>query len=189
MRYRGSAAIIAVCVLAGCASPPASWNRATLLGIVSATDGTPIVGALITVNGGPSARSDIHGRVAVANVSRGEIALSAARRGYEPLEARLTFTDRTQVLHLVLRSATDMLTEAERQLVSGDHAGVRRLATRAAAVAPDDPVVRFHASVLLVRAGDPDTATGLLEGFAPGDEAPEPVRALRDIAAGKEEVQ
>ena len=109
-------------------------------------------------------RTDLNGRFVIGDLARGEHAIRVVKDGYEPLETRVEFLDRTQVLYLRLASHAQLVREAEEALARKEMRAADALLLRAESVDPDDPVGRYLRALYLTRAGDADGAASCSSG-------------------------
>ncbi|MFW6247854.1 MAG: carboxypeptidase-like regulatory domain-containing protein [bacterium] len=168
MFWRRCSVMLAVLAVASCASAPTAsdFDRATLHGVVYGSDGLPVEWVEVSASDGPPVCSDIGGRFALPNVRQGPIVVRARRQGYEPAEVHAVFADRTQVLYLRLRSARDVMTEAQELLDAGLVAAACDAADRAVRLDPSLEPARYLAAIAHLRNGDAATAFDRLEPLA-----------------------
>ncbi|HTU82212.1 MAG TPA: TonB-dependent receptor [Candidatus Acidoferrales bacterium] len=121
------AALACACALA-CLFPPvtaAADDRSEVRGSVTATDGTPIAGATVTLTSPArheTAGTDARGRFTLHHIPPGTYSVSAYAPGYEPIAARVaTLGEEHATLTLVLSRATtnSLMTIGEVRAESG----------------------------------------------------------------------
>jgi tetratricopeptide (TPR) repeat protein len=153
-----------------------------LVGMVYDLDQKPCAGALITVDGQEGPRTDINGRFVIDALRRGEHLIGVSKQGYEPLQAALSFQDRTQVLYLRVTSLGQLLREAEEALDRRRFQEADDLLRRAEALNAEDPVGMYLRAVYFLKRENTEEAIGLLEKIrAQGQKAPAILLSLADI--------
>jgi tetratricopeptide (TPR) repeat protein len=158
------------------------FTSSPLVGMVYDLDQKPCAGALITVDGQEGPRTDINGRFVIAALRRGEHLIGVSKQGYEPLEAALSFLDRTQVLYLRLTSLGQLLRKAEEALDRRRFQEADDLLRRAEALNAEDPVGMYLRAVYFLKRENTEEAIGLLEKIlAQGQKAPAILLSLADI--------
>lgn len=170
-------------VCLGCAGTPnPHWEGgAPLHGVVYTGSGVPLAWVEIRAGDGLPAYSDVHGRFTLPDQRPGVTVVTARKDGYEPIEARVPFTDRTQVLTLRLRSASELGAAALDALVRGSPRQAMELAEAGLEIQPGDGALRFLAAIAAEQLGRTDEAAHRLEWFAP--DPPRAVLMLRDRLA------
>lgn len=158
------------------------FDRAALAGMVYDWEQKPCAGAEILVDGGGGPRTDLNGRFVIGDLARGGHVVRVVKDGYEPLETRIEFLDRSQILYLRVASHAQLVREAEEALARHEMGEADALLARAEAVDPEDPVGRFLRAQYLTRAGDADGAVRLLDRIlASGLREPAVYLSLADI--------
>ena len=158
----GCAMLTAVVLLSGCATPPPGrFRRAPLVGVVSDTEGRPVSGAEVTLDGRRAALTGMDGRFTFSRVRRGRHEVRARRAGFEEARVELAFTDRRQIAYVRLISKDHLIERAVDHIAAGDLAGATGVlervsmlessggeanldANRAADVALLEAIVRFR---------------------------------------------
>lgn len=182
--------VLAALVIGACASGPGdSGNRATALhGIVFDGGGAALPGVAVRVDPATGRNepslvySDVRGRFVVAEVAHGRVTIVAEKAGYEAVRTEAVFLDATQIVYLRMRSARELVAEAERLLAAGRPTTATERARRALDIDPEDPTVRYACAAVAVRAGVYDEARAMLAWFAQHDPPPA-VAMLRDLIA------
>lgn len=172
-------------VYAGCAgTPDPHWDGgAPLHGVVYSGSGVPLAWVEVKADDGPAAYSDVHGRFTLPDVRPGVKVVTAHKDGYEPVEARVPFTDRTQVLTLRLHSASELGAAALDALVRGSPLKALELVEIGLEIQPGNGELRFLAAIATEQLGRADEAAHRLEWFAP--DPPQAVLMLRDRLAAE----
>ncbi len=125
-RPRGAAllcgALLAAFVpLSGCGTPPPGrFRSAPLVGVVTDTEGHPVSGAEITLDGRHMARSGLDGRFAFSRVRWGRHELLARSTGFEEARVELLFSDRRQVAYVRLTSKDHLLARVVDHIAAGE---------------------------------------------------------------------
>jgi len=169
MRVRILPVFVALSLLAACATtktgPRAdelSFESSTLFGMIYDMDGQPCPGVAVSVDGGAGVVTDIRGRFVLQGVARGDHAIAAEKEGYEKLSVRVSFLNKSDILHLQLTSFKQLLDLAEKALGEkrwGDAAG---FLARAQALKPDDIVLCYMNAILDFKRGRFDAAVDRL---------------------------
>lgn len=184
--------ILAALVLGACASGPGgAGGRATALhGIVFDGDGAALPGVAVRVDSAiadePSlVYSDVRGRFVVAEVAHGRVVVAADKAGYEPVRTEASFLEATQIVYLRMRSARELVVDAERLLAAGRATTAIATSRRALEIDPEDPIVRYSCAALAARAGAYEEARTMLAWFA-RREPPTAVALLRNLVTQEE---
>jgi hypothetical protein len=158
------------------------FASAPLLGMVYDRDQKPCVSALITVDGQDGPRTDINGRFVIDELARGDHLIGVQKEGYEPLQAPVSFLDRTQVLYLRVISYSRLLREAEEALDRQKLGEAEELLDRAEALDAEEPVGLYLRAVLFLKRGDSGRAAAQLEQIlARGEPVPAVLLTLADL--------
>jgi hypothetical protein len=156
--------LVSACATFG-TQDPTEFDTAPLLGMVYDTVNQPVAGAQVAVHEGPEAVTDIGGRFVLPGLSRGEHRVFVRKAGYETTEVSVAFLNRTQVLYVKLVSFDALLQRAERGLSRRKWAEAEKYLDRAAAIDPEDPLLRFTRAVLAYRREEFRDAVSLLRGL------------------------
>lgn len=189
MKWIGSV-VVAALFVGACASGPGSVDGASSLhGIVFDGAGAALAGVEVEVTDvtGETSRvsSDVRGRFVVPRITAGRIAIAAGKPGYEPARVEESFLDATQIVYLRLRSARELIGEAESLLETDRPAAALAAARHALEIGPDDPVVRYAFAAIAASSGEYAEARAALAWF-PDDEPRRAVARLRDLIAKEE---
>ena len=158
------------------------FRSATLVGMVFDQDQRPCAAALITVDGRQGPRTDINGRFVIDALERGDHRIGVSKQGFEALETKVSFVDRTQVLYLRVVSFSQLLRQAEEALDRRKLQEADGLLRRAEALDSEDPVGLYLRAVYFLRLEDPEQAVGLLQKIlARGQRLPAVLLTLADI--------
>lgn len=162
-----SAVLLSSCATTGKRDDPAAFDAAPLLGMAYDSEGSPVQGVRIALDGIDAAESDLSGRFVVSGVTRGAHIFGAARDGYEPIESEFLFLNRSQVLYLRMHSADQLLSTAERALEAGNVSEAEDALTRAGRIdGVSRPVLLYLEAISAWNAGKAALAAEKLEELA-----------------------
>ena len=189
-RILGAFLLIAM-VLAGCASQGSSddrmFDKAPLLGMMYDEENQPCAGVKLSVDGvtdnsDTGLVTDIRGRFMLPDLSRGAHALGATKEGYEPLNEKIYFLNRTDVLFLRMVSFGQLLAKAEKALEERKWDDAEAFLARAGKLNAGDSVLQFLRAVKAHRMGKYNDAIDLLNDMlARGVKEPSVYLFLADI--------
>ena len=119
MKHTLAAILLLQLLLFACeTTPPTDFESAALLGMIYSVTNRPVPNMAIELDGQRTIRSDIEGRFIFTEVKKGEHTIVAAVDDYEPITYSFGFTDRTQVLHLIAVSLSDLVKWLEEAIAS-----------------------------------------------------------------------
>jgi hypothetical protein len=144
------------------------FQEAPLFGMVYDHDQKPCPAAAVRVDGEERAQTDINGRFAVVDLSRGEHRIGVRKQGYEDLELSVQFLNRDQILYLRVISLRQLLEQAEAALEKKKLAETASLLARADKIDAGDPVGVYLKALYLLEKGAAAEAAEVLEGLARG---------------------
>lgn len=161
---------------------PLHFNRAPLLGMVYDGDNGPCSGARVTVDGAEVVVSDVNGRFVIPALTQGAHAVSLAAEGYEPIEVKIEFSSRSQVLYVKMLSFEQLIETAAHAVDAGEWAPARAFLRRALILKPRDPKGEYLSAVVLFRTRHYREAEALLRAMIEaGSEEPYLYLFLADL--------
>lgn len=180
MRSAASSVALWTLVLLGCAgAPDTAWTGpAPLHGVIYDYAGAPLGWVELRVDDGPPVYSDIHGRFILPPITAGNYRVQAGRAGYETIRSDVTFTSRSDVLYLRLRSVAELVVQIQEALDDGDPATAIELLQAGLPANAEDAQLRFLLALARARTGDVAAALDELEWF-PSEGSPAAVELLR----------
>jgi hypothetical protein len=156
-----------------------------LVGVVTDTEGMPVAGAEVELDGRRRAITAMDGRFALARVRRGELRLVVRRAGYETAELVMSFVDRRQMAFARLVSRAELIDRAVGALAGGDLPAAEAALERARAL--DDPSTDADLSlitaVLHYRRGESGAARRVLEPLLEDPSTRKPASRLLALIA------
>ncbi len=189
-RIQGAFLLIAV-VLAGCASQGSGdgrvFDKAPLFGMMYDEENQPCAGVKLSVdevanNSDTGLVTDIRGRFMLPDLARGAHSLDAKKEGYEPLNEKILFLNRTDVLFLRMVSFGQLLAKAEKALEERKWDDAEAFLARAGKLDASDSVLQFLRAVKAYRTERYGDAIDLLNGMlARGVKEPSIYLFLADI--------
>lgn len=144
---------------------PFQFDRAPLLGMVYDGDNGACAGAQVTVDGRAVVAADVNGRFVIPDLTRGVHVVALAAEGYEPVEVKVQFFSRSQVLYLKMFSLDQLVEAAAHAVDASEWAQARKLLARASALRAGDPRVDYLSAVVLFRTGHHREAGAALQGL------------------------
>lgn len=143
----GCAMLTAVILLSGCGTPPPGrFRRAPLVGVVSDSEGRPVSGAEVALDGRRAALTGMDGRFTFSRVRRGQHEVRARRAGFEEARVELAFTDRRQIAYVRLISKDHLIERAVDHIAAGDLAAATGFLERVSILDGSGGEVDFEAN-------------------------------------------
>ena len=144
---------------ASCSTAPSSpGDKAPLTGMVYDTEGRPVQGARVLIDGSEETSTDLNGRFVTPPLKTGAHLLAINREGYEHQRTQVEFTSPLEVLYVSIASFESLIKEAEEQLDLGNHDEALSRIERAETVYPDDPALMVLRCAVYHRSGQMDKA-------------------------------
>lgn len=131
--------LLAATIFPACTtSRSTGFSRDQIAGVVYAEDGTPVVGAEITVDRIRRGVSDAFGRFRIAGVPAGTRTVTVTAEGYESAYTTLPVENRTQLVRVDLVSYAGLAERAIAAIEEEHWDRVASILVRMEAVDPDD---------------------------------------------------
>jgi tetratricopeptide (TPR) repeat protein len=187
MRKVVPALIVAVALVASCATSNQAYEKAPLFGMIYDEDNQPCVGVLLSLDGGAGKEesgpmTDIRGRFVLPEVGRGQHVLVARKDGYEELSLKVTIMNRTDVLFLRMISFSQLLAGAEKAIEERKWDQAEAFLGRAGKLDSGDSVLLYLQAVKAYRTGSYAEAVGhLMNIVEKGTREPSVYLFLADI--------
>jgi len=166
-------ALAASALIAGCATENSGGFSATsalLRGMVYNGNRMPVQDASVNwiVEGKTvkTARTDIHGRYLMPEVSFGKVTLQFVKAGYEELLWSFSYEKPTQVVYVRMSSFNELLDDAAANIQKRNWAQAASSLDRAEKMDPDNVVVVYLQAEMQSRQGNLEKAVALLEGLS-----------------------
>lgn len=173
-------------LVAACGTPPPGrFARAALTGLVLDTEGRPVTGAEVELDGRHTASTRLDGTFGFGRVRRGPHELAVTHPAHEPASVELRFTDRRQMAFVRLVSRRALIAKAVDALQGGELQAAADFLNRAEALREKST----KADVLLLRAyvlyrrGREDEAVEVLREAARAPGAREAAARLEAVIA------
>lgn len=187
-RRRSAPALLAVAalVLTSCATEyryVGAFRRADLAGVVYPASGGAesrgVAGARISLNGEEEVVADSRGRFLLPRVRIGGHRLEVRREGYLPVERRIEFLNRSEIVYVRLLSVEEARRQAVRAYESGRLDRAEDLARRLVEYREGDLVGRYLLAARALARGRASRGLGHLRRLSRPDRRRPPVTALR----------
>ena len=162
-RIRAAATLIVFLIVACETTPPTDFESAALLGMIYSLTSRPVPNMKIVLDDERTIRSDIEGRFIFTDVAKGQHTIVASLENYEPIIYSFSFTDRTQVLHLIAVSLTDLVDKFEQAISKRNWNEGESLAARIEAVNPEYPDYLYLQALSAHVRGDRQTSLAYLQ--------------------------
>jgi hypothetical protein len=156
------------CASAGRAGLSVS-GRAALNGMIYDCESRPVADAEISVDGEPSARSDVNGRFSLGEMRFGTYALGVSKPGFERTAFTLRYSEATQIIYIKARSAKQLLDAAEKEAEKRNWAQALGFLDRIDAIGDRDPLARYLRAVVRARQGETRESRAILESLLAED--------------------
>jgi hypothetical protein len=151
--------LLVLLLTASCSTtPPSTGDRAPLTGMVYDTEGRPVQGARVRIDGTQEITTDLNGRFVTPPLDTGTHLLLINREGYEEQRTRVEFTSPLEVLYVGIASFESLMEEAEDALDREAHDEALNYLRRAETVFPDDPALLVLCYAIFQRSGRPEEA-------------------------------
>lgn len=166
----GILALAAAALFLGCATEKPSGfsaKSALLRGMVYNENRMPVQDANVNwlVEGKTvrSARTDIHGRYLIPEVSFGPVTLQFAKGGYELLSWGFSFEKPTQVVYVQMANLNELLDDAASDIEKRNWSAAASYILRAQKMDPGNVVAAYLEAEMQSFEGNPEKAAALLE--------------------------
>jgi len=143
------------------------------------TESRGVAGARISLDGEKEVVADSQGRFLLPRVRTGTHTLRVRREGYLPVERRIEFLNRSEIVYVRLLSVEEARLRAVRAYESGRLDPAEELARRLVEYQEGDLVARYLLAARALSRGQPSRGLGHLRRLSRPDRRRPPVAALR----------
>ncbi|WP_319476444.1 carboxypeptidase-like regulatory domain-containing protein [Marispirochaeta aestuarii] len=151
--------LLVLMLTASCSTTPsAPGNKAPLTGMVYNTEGRPVQGARVLIDGTQETVTDLNGRFVTPPLTKGAHLLLISRAGYEEQRTRMDFSSPLEVLYVRIAPFESLIKEAEDALDREARDEALDYLRRAETVFPDDPALLVLYYTVFQRSGRPEEA-------------------------------